>query len=116
MMLDAKKDFQEFLANQDLGDDQDQQAQAASMAQFQAAHIIAAPFLSASGQACLAELRSRTIEQPCFLPGEQDGYGFMREGQNSMVRYIETCIRVAQQGPPNVGQTEPTPTRKSKRR
>jgi hypothetical protein len=55
-------------------------------------------FNSRAGRAVLAHLHSITIAQPCFVPGvafhQCDGLsaeqnGFMREGQNSLVREIE---------------------------
>ena len=53
-------------------------------------------FATPAGVAVLEHLRSITIEQPCFVPGTElngDGLaaaqqGFLREGQNSLVREI----------------------------
>lgn len=66
---------------------------------------IAAPFMNKKGRAALAELRDRTIEQPVFPYKSTTGdllyaYGCAREGQNQLVRYIEYCMRVVEQGPP----------------
>jgi hypothetical protein len=52
-------------------------------------------FMSPEGQKVLADLRSRTIEQPSWFPGEDASHGFAREGQNSIVRMIEERIKRA---------------------
>ena len=66
--------------------------------------VIARAFAGPIGKEALAALRESTIEQPAFdvvnmglLNGI--GYGVFREGQNSIVRYIEACIKTAQHGP-----------------
>ena len=66
--------------------------------------VIARAFAGPVGKEALAALRESTIEQPAFdvvnmglLNGI--GYGVFREGQNSIVRYIEACIKTAQHGP-----------------
>tara|TARA_R100000231_G_scaffold25866_2_gene23453 strand:- start:1590 stop:1859 length:270 start_codon:yes stop_codon:yes gene_type:complete len=46
-------------------------------------------FGSDDGQKLLTHLRSLTIEQPTWYPGEDASHGFAREGQNSLVREIE---------------------------
>tara|TARA_R100001163_G_scaffold57933_1_gene46051 strand:- start:19668 stop:19898 length:231 start_codon:yes stop_codon:yes gene_type:complete len=55
-------------------------------------------FNTAAGRKVMAHMRSITIDQSCFVPGigftGADGLsaeqnGFMREGQNSLVREIE---------------------------
>jgi hypothetical protein len=66
--------------------------------------VIARAFMGPNGQAALQALRESTIEQPSFDVQNLGlingiGYGIMREGQNSIVRYIEACIKSAQQGP-----------------
>lgn len=73
--------------------------------QYQLALTIAQPFMGEAGRASLAELRRRTIEQPVFPFKSVDAgllpyYGCGREGQNMMVRWIEHCIRVVEEGPP----------------
>jgi hypothetical protein len=52
-------------------------------------------FTSPEGQKVLMDLRSRTIEQPSWFPGEDASHGFAREGQNSIVRMIEERIKRA---------------------
>ena len=52
-------------------------------------------FGSDDGQELLQHLRSLTIEQPTWYPGEEASHGYAREGQNSMVREIERRIRRA---------------------
>jgi|TARA_R110002124_G_C8708532_1_gene494638 hypothetical protein len=52
-------------------------------------------FGSDDGQKVLAHLRSLTIEQPTWYPGEDASHGFAREGQNSIVREVERRIEKA---------------------
>ena len=52
-------------------------------------------FGSDDGQKLLTHLRSLTIEQPTWYPGEDASHGFAREGQNSLVREIERRTRRA---------------------
>lgn len=49
-------------------------------------------FGSEDGQRLHDHLRSLTIEQPTWYPGEDASHGFAREGQNSLVREIERRI------------------------
>lgn len=55
------------------------------------AHLFGSP----EGLKVLSDLRSRTIEQPSWYPGEDPSHGFAREGQNSIVRMIEERIKRA---------------------
>lgn len=52
-------------------------------------------FGSDDGQKLLTHLRSVTIEQPTWYPGEDASHGYAREGQNSLVREIERRIKRA---------------------
>lgn len=52
-------------------------------------------FGSDDGQKLLTHLRSMTIEQPTWYPGEDASHGYAREGQNSLVREIERRINRA---------------------
>jgi hypothetical protein len=52
-------------------------------------------FASDDGAKLLTHLRSLTIEQPTWYPGEDASHGFAREGQNSLVREIERRIKRA---------------------
>ena len=54
-------------------------------------------FASEDGQELLTHLRSLTIEQPTWYPGEDAFHGFAREGQNSLVREIEKRMQRARQ-------------------
>ena len=59
-------------------------------------------FTKGNGAEVLQVLRAMTIEQPCFNPeaGENAAYmGFTREGQNSVIREIETRIARAEENP-----------------
>lgn len=49
------------------------------------------------GQKLLTHLRSLTIEQPTWYPGEDASHGFAREGQNSLVREIERRMQRARE-------------------
>lgn len=60
-------------------------------------------FTTMEGQAVLQYLRSRTIEQPTFPVNVTDGiiaaeHGFFREGQNDVIRTIESFLRAAERG------------------
>jgi len=52
-------------------------------------------FGSEDGQNVFEHLRSLTIEQPTWYPGEEASHGYAREGQNSLVREIERRIKRA---------------------
>ena len=52
-------------------------------------------FGSDDGQKLLTHLRSLTIEQPTWYPGEEASHGYAREGQNSLVREIERRMQRA---------------------
>lgn len=54
-------------------------------------------FGSEDGQELLTHLRSLTIEQPTWYPGEDASHGYAREGQNSLVREIEKRMQRARQ-------------------
>lgn len=52
-------------------------------------------FASDDGASLLTHLRSLTIEQPTWYPGEEASHGYAREGQNSLVREIERRMKRA---------------------
>ena len=54
-------------------------------------------FGSDDGQKLLTHLRSLTIEQPTWYPGEDASHGYAREGQNSLVREIERRMKRARE-------------------
>lgn len=58
----------------------------------------AAMFSTAQGKMVLKYIRSKTIERACSPPGSAEGYGFWREGQNDLVRQIETAIKLGKEG------------------
>ncbi len=95
---------------QNWGADQGQQglSDEAKMRRYQQALAVARPFMSAEGRESLNALRSKTIELPTWPVDNCEAeripyYGAMREGQNSLVRWIEQCIEIVEAGPP---QTE----------
>ncbi len=78
-------------------------------AQWLHAQEIARPFSTPEGQIALQRLRQATIQAATFDAdlGLLNGIamGFAREGQNSVIRYIENCIRRAEEGPPEKPST-----------
>ena len=50
-------------------------------------------FNTADGQKVLEHLKSVTIDQPSWFPGDDPSIGYSREGQNSIVREIITRLR-----------------------
>jgi len=58
--------------------------------------LFARVFNNVDGRKILKFLRDSTIEQPCWVPGSDPSHGYMREGQNALVRYIEARIRAAE--------------------
>lgn len=83
-----------------------------ALAQFEQAMEIARPFMNNDGQIALAKLKQRTTEAATWDPqatGAMEGAaaGFAREGQNSIIRFIEDCIRIAQNGPPRQPASQP---------
>jgi len=76
----------------------------AAQRRYDGALLVARPFMSPEGQSCLQKLREQTIHAPTWSDGlgllNGIATGFAREGQNSIIRHIENCIRIAQEGPP----------------
>jgi hypothetical protein len=54
---------------------------------------IARTFSTEEGQKVLAWLREQYLEQPGWQPGAEASFGFFREGQNSVIRDLETRIK-----------------------
>lgn len=52
-------------------------------------------FSSTDGKKVLELLCSETIEQPTWVPGAADSFGYARDGQNSIVRQIIARIKRA---------------------
>ena len=55
--------------------------------------LYARAFSTEAGAKVLSHLRETTIERPCFTAGEDPSHGFVREGQNEVVRGIERRIK-----------------------
>lgn len=58
-------------------------------------------FSTGEGRLWLVEyLKPVTIEQPCYVLGQDSGFadrmGWIREGQNTIYRYIRDCIRMTE--------------------
>lgn len=49
-------------------------------------------FATEAGAEVLTYLKSMTLDQPSWYPGEDPSHGYAREGQNSIVREIERRI------------------------
>tara|TARA_R100001086_G_C11816667_1_gene253035 strand:- start:906 stop:1169 length:264 start_codon:yes stop_codon:yes gene_type:complete len=52
-------------------------------------------FETEEGKKVLKYLISRTLNQPTWVPGGDTSFGYAREGQNSIVREIQTRIERA---------------------
>ena len=55
--------------------------------------LYARTFSTEAGAKVLSHLRATTIERPCFTPGEDASHGFMREGENEIVRSMNASQR-----------------------
>ena len=55
-------------------------------------------FKSEEGQQVLHHLRTLTIEQPSWVPGEDPSYGYVRTGMAEMVRMIEKRVARSDNG------------------
>lgn len=49
-------------------------------------------FSTEAGMAVMQYLKSVTLDQPAWYPGEDPSHGYAREGQNSIIREIERRI------------------------
>jgi hypothetical protein len=56
-------------------------------------------FNTPDGQKVLGHLIAITVDQPAWTPGADPSYGYAREGQNSIIREIQSRMRRSQ----NVG-------------
>lgn len=77
----------------------------AQLQRYQDALVIAAPFRNGQGRKSLDALRRLTTLKPTWDSESREfysaaAYGFAREGQNSIVRHIERCLDVVDQGAP----------------
>ena len=52
-------------------------------------------FETEEGKKVLQYLISKTLQQPTWIPGGDTSFGFAREGQNSIIREIQTRIERA---------------------
>lgn len=57
--------------------------------------MFARTFGTDEGKRVLAWMREFYLEHPCWQPGTDQSLGVFREGQNSVIRDIETRIRKA---------------------
>jgi len=67
---------------------------------FIEAKLISGAMTTASGKRFLAWLRSKTVDQPSFVPGPHGAdQGFFREGQNSIYREILRMMEISKHPP-----------------
>lgn len=59
--------------------------------------LFAKVFSTPEGKIVLEELKSRTIDVPSWYPGANEHFGYVREGQNTIVREILLRIGRAKQ-------------------
>ena len=55
--------------------------------------LVSKVFVTKDGHELLDLLKSRFLDQPTFVPGDDPSYGYFREGQNSIIRDILQKIR-----------------------
>ena len=55
-------------------------------------------FTTDDGKKLLKHLQSKTIDQPAWIPGAEPSYGYAREGQNSIVREIQSRMERVKNG------------------
>ena len=60
--------------------------------------LIAEVFKTDSGKLLLEHLDERFIRQPVCNPGQSEGQGYFREGQNSVIRFFQSCIKRREKG------------------
>ena len=73
--------------------------------QFEFALSVAAAFSTPKGKVALVQLRERFERPPTWTPhvtniSDTTAYGFIREGQKSVITFIENAIKLAEKGPP----------------
>jgi hypothetical protein len=87
----------------------EEQTRAHALQRYEAARVIAAPFMTAQGREALEKMREQLAGNPKWPVDELGlinavGYGVFREGQASVVRWLDQCIKVAEEGPPDLSQ------------
>lgn len=80
-----------------------------AMVGYEVAQRIAGCFSGTAGQAALQDLRTRFVDPqtwPVIATGQGDtlAHGCTREGQKTVIKYIENCIKIAQSPAPTVDQ------------
>ena len=71
---------------------------------YEFAQAVAAAFVG-KGKLGLQNLRTQFYDPPTWTPhvtniDDTTAYGFIREGQKSVIQFIENCIKIAAEGPP----------------
>lgn len=67
--------------------------------------LIAKVFKSQDGKKILEFLEERYIKTAVCIPGQVEGQGYYREGQNSVVRMFKSCIMRQENGRYNSGDS-----------
>jgi hypothetical protein len=75
-----------------------------AMEQFEFCQAVASAF-TGKGKGALHRLRERFYDPPTWTPNvtninDTTAYGFIREGQKSVITFIQNCIAAAEKGPP----------------
>lgn len=60
--------------------------------------LIASVFKKPEGKKLLEHLDERFIRQAVCNPGQVEGQGYFREGQNSVIRFFQSCIKRQERG------------------
>lgn len=55
-------------------------------------------FGTETGKKVLQDLENKILNQPSWIPGSNEHYGYFREGQNSVIRDIQNKMRRALNG------------------
>jgi hypothetical protein len=86
------------------GTDKDKQQAEQAQLQFQFALRVARVFMTPEGADALEALREQHLYPPTWPPSvthqqDQLAFGYIREGQKSVVTMIENCIKIAKNPP-----------------
>jgi len=60
--------------------------------------LIADVFKTSAGKKLLSYLEERFVKLPVCVPGQKEGEGYYREGQNSIIRLFINAIQRRQEG------------------
>jgi len=66
--------------------------------------MVAKTFRTPTGKRVLEYLTERYIKSPVCMPGREEGQGYYREGQNSVIRMFHNAILRQERGDYRVGE------------